>query len=67
MEFVLTADANTITSNTTLAIEKGAGVSPFVGYFDLFNKDNVGRSWHFGDSLAEPPIESPISELNASK
>jgi len=67
MEFVSTVDTDAITSNAALAIEKGASVSPFALYFDLFSKDNVGSSWPSDGSLAEPPIESLINELNGSK
>jgi hypothetical protein len=67
MKFVLSADSDSIATNTALRIKKGAGVPPLAPNFDLFEKDYVRSFWHLGESLEEPLIESPINLLNASK
>jgi hypothetical protein len=67
MKFVLSADSDSIATNTALRIKKGAGVPPFAVNFDLFEKDYVWSFWHLGESLEEPLIGSPINLLNASK
>jgi hypothetical protein len=67
VEFVLSGNADSITTNTALRIEKGTGVPPFAVNFDLFEKDYVWSFGHLGESLEEPLIGSPINHLNASK
>jgi hypothetical protein len=67
MKFVLSADSDSIATNTALRIKKGAGVPPFSVNFDLFEKDYVWSFGHLGESLEEPLIGSPINILNASK
>jgi hypothetical protein len=67
VQFFLTGNANAVAADTALAVEKGAGVPPFIVNFDLLQERYAGSFWHFGDFLSKPLIESPINYLNASK
>src|ERR1700722_10922925 len=65
--FLLTVYEDTILPYPALGVEKNGSKSPLVIDFDLLEELYAGRSWHLGGSLDEPPVESPIITLNASK
>src|SRR5205814_937537 len=65
MNFIAAADADMIAPHTALAVEQRWRRLPFIVGFDLLEEGDAGHFAHLGGSSSEPPIDSPISVLNA--